>query len=256
MLQQNVRLQLWGWRISAGAFVVCTLARLFSSPDIAIAQLVAAAMTGLAAGALVIGPAWILLGIANFVYAYCNRINATARKQVEAVTQHRKRQAQEREAEDRRRQYELTAPQRELAAHLAEEQRRVAEQVRLTEAMRREDARIACELLYTLREPEIHGRFPRERYREFVTKYLGDDKPVELVERRAAELQLLIQQHHAAVDPPEQLLTLSDLSHWYEEQKAMIENLSIATIYKQDFLVQLNERYSDLTARLMQSLAP
>jgi hypothetical protein len=124
------------------------------------------------------------------------------------------------------------------------------------EVTRREDALIACELLYALREPDIGDRYPRERFQEFVSNFLSDGKPVDVVERRAVELQLLIQQHYEAVNPPGQFRDLAELTTWYEKQLTLIENLGIADIYKRDYKVQLNERYSDLTARLLESLEP
>ncbi|MCB9924522.1 MAG: hypothetical protein H6822_20255 [Planctomycetaceae bacterium] len=127
---------------------------------------------------------------------------------------------------------------------------------RLADGQRREDARVACELLYALREHDIEERYPRKRFEEFVNTFVRDDNPVEVVERRAGELQRLIEQHYEAANPPEEFLDLAALTLWYEKQLATIEKLDVADIYKQSYKVQLNERYSELAERLMESLEP
>lgn len=118
----------------------------------------------------------------------------------------------------------------------------------------REEARVACELLYALREPDISSRFPRKRFQKFIDAYLTGDKSTEVVERRAAELQALIHQHYEAVNPPEQFRSLEEVASWYETQRQQIDNLDIEEIFKADYLVQLNERHDELMETVLRSL--
>ena len=121
---------------------------------------------------------------------------------------------------------------------------------------RRADARIACELFFSLYAHDIGDRFPKQSFDDFVRRYLGDEQPPELVEERAAQLRESIQRHYEQVNPPEKITDLGQLARWYEKHKRKIERLSVGDSYKQDYLIQLNERYADLTQQLLENLEP
>ena len=95
----------------------------------------------------------------------------------------------------------------ELDRQKQELERRQRENETQEEAQRRrEEARTACERLFVLHAPEIKDRFPRETFDGFVTKHLGDGRPVEYVERRAKDLQEIILDHLRKVVPEPSIL--------------------------------------------------
>ena len=83
---------------------------------------------------------------------------------------------------------------RERSARAARERQRAGERIiqaaeaaqRAAEESRRVDARAKVEMFYALHAPELTGRFGRDRFEEFVNRYLIGSKPAVDVERRAA----------------------------------------------------------------------
>jgi hypothetical protein len=204
----------------------------------------------LAAGALLLGPTWILLGVAAFLF----------REAIPALFRLVSRLAPSRPttADDTR--GETTSPEppvddSQASVDQSTEQEAAAQRI-ADDNKRRTDARIACELLYRLYSHDIGERFPEDSFDDFVRRYLGDEHPPQLVEQRAAQLRESIQQHYEQVNPPEKITDFGQLARWYEKQKKKIERLDVGQTYKDDYLIQLNERYTDLTQRLLEKLEP
>lgn len=256
IVQDRSLMKPWGMRIATVAFIVFAAKRALQYGAPGSEDLVAAVLHGLLAGAIVLGPAWIVLAGVGFCNDRWGEMQQAASRRSEQRRREREVRQRQRELARQERERERLAPEREIAAREAAERQLVVEQQRQIESHRRENARVACDLLYALREPDIGERYSRERFEQFVSTYLGDSKPIDLFERRAAELQQLIQQHYEAVNPPEKFRNLAELTTWYEEQLTHIENLSIADVYKREYSTQLNERYSELTERLLESLEP
>lgn len=256
MVQHRPNIRPWGGRIALIAFIVFAAKRALQYGEPGTEDLVAAVLHGLLAGAIILGPAWIVLAGVGFCNDRWSEMQQAARRRSDQRRREREVRQRQRELARQESERERLAPERELATREAAERQRVVEQQRQIESHRREDARVACDLLYALREPDIGDRYSRQRFEEFVSTYLGDSKPIDVFERRAAELQQLIQQHYQAVNPPEKFRNLAELTTWYEEQLTLVENLSIADVYKRDYRAQLNERYSELTDRLLESLEP
>ena len=254
MVQSQPALYAWGVRIATGAFAVFGVVNVAELESPTSQDLLWAVVGALLAAGLVLGPAWIVLAIGGFARGYMSQAEERGRRRAEQ--RKLKRETKKREQEQRRQQaeYDRLAPERERAAREGEARRMAEEQARVEGSKRREDALLACELLYNLRSPDIGERFNREQFTYFVSTYMDQSKPVDVLENRAKELQRLIQQHYETGNPPERFADLVELSEWYAKQKDEIEGLSLAPAYKQDILIQLNERYSELTERIMEKL--
>src|SRR5205085_12217408 len=111
-----------------------------------------------------------------------------------------------------------------------------------------------CELLYSLYAPEIGGRYPKALFDAFMAKYMGDAHPPEYVEERAEQLRAMVQQHHEKVQPPLQFTTLAEVAAWFQEQKEQIDASPVDAQAKRVLLVQLKERYHELTSTLLEKL--
>lgn len=256
MIEPYDALRVWGIRIATAIFILTALARVLESQNDTPLELAGVVLSSLAAAGLVLGPTWIVFAVVGFAYSGYRRLVDIQKSALQA----RRRNANWQEAETRR-QHEQTERERRARAEAdvarQEAQRQLIQAThRNAESQQREDACFACELFYNFREPDVKERFSREQFANFVSKYMNDDKPVDVVQRRAKELQMLIQQHYEAVKPPERFSSLAELTQWYKEQKSEIEQLPVADLYRNDFLVRLNEQYSELSDRLMEAMGP
>lgn len=252
MTQRHWELHTWGIRIAAVAFVLFAIMDLLRVKSPTAQDLLWALVRALFASALALGPAWIILAICGFLYTNLKRARNQAR--IRADKRQRKRQAeqQERQAERQEREFERSAPEREQARREAAE----LHEEELKAAARRENARVACELLYNLYAPDLLDRLPRDAVDDFVAKYMRDGQPIELVEERAAQLQAMIQQHYEQVRRPGKFTDLGQVTRWYEKEKDKIVQLDIDQSFKDDYLVQLNERHAELAQRVLEKLEP
>ena len=254
MIERQPTLQMWGLRFAIGVAIVFALLRGADISYVSASELVSVVLSGLAAGAIVLGPTWIVLAIIGFAHGYYRNLKDAARRAGDDRRRRKEDRKRAREQERQQSKWEREAPQRERAAQEAQQRQLIESQQTETGRHQREDARVACELLYSLREPDIKDRFSREQFDDFVSKYLTDEKPVEIVQKRAAELQTLIQQHYEVIRPAEKFSSLAEVTQWYEDQKRQIEALPIADAYRHDYLVRLNEQYTELSERVMESM--
>lgn len=152
-----------------------------------------AAFTALSVGGIALGAAWIVLALLAFIYSQTIGAAWTKLRDCTAALSRRRddrraQRARDRDALRAQREYERQAPERARAQRAAEEQsRRVADAHR-----RREAARAACELVYSLYFADISTRLPREAFGDFLSKHLSDAHEPEYVEEQSRKLQQLI----------------------------------------------------------------
>lgn len=237
MASSSPTLQLWGWRVATASFLGYLIYgfAMFATP--AADELVTITLRALLAGALALGPAWIVLSVLSFTLHRLSTLQSAAAR----LRSHRP----------------PVFTQPEPPIHPIQNTETPEQQAaRLKVQQRRQDARFASESLYSLYAIDIAERFSKSEFDSFLKKYMGDDQSPETVEQRAGRLQQMIQQHYEKVNPPEDFPDLEALTNWYEAQKMRIETLPIQDSYKQDYLVQLNTRYADLTQQIMERLKP
>jgi hypothetical protein len=166
------------------------------SPPAAEMDLVGLAVRCLLGGFLVASAAWVGLGIVAFAHAHTlaplGRRLRDWRSAVEAGRRDRRLLLQD--EENRRRAaeaYAAGAPDREARQREAE----VRATREAADRQRRDNARSACEIFYSLHAPDIADRFPRVLFEDYLKRYLGDDRPPEFVEEHARRLREVIEQH-------------------------------------------------------------
>lgn len=111
-------------------------------------------------------------------------------------------QEQQRQWTEARRAQDWQAAEFRRAAEQEEEENRrsMAERAKVTEKLRKEQARADCELLFNLHAADIIHRFTKPMLDEFMSKYMNDKHLVDDVERRGRELQRIIEQHREEVE--------------------------------------------------------
>ena len=251
---RDPRLMESGLRVAAGTTVLYAGATLWEEGFSQAAQLARVVMRSLAAGGVVLGPVWIVLAIGAFLYQYYDRLISAAKTR--AAARQREREREQREAEVREQQrmeaaeWERARPQREREAQESAAKAEVESRDKSAAQKRREDAGAACELAYALAAPEIASRFSKQDFAEFATKYMTDRFSPESVEERAEQLKAIIRQHQEKVVPTPKFRSIQELAVWFEQRKAEIEAISDAR-HRATLLVQLKERYSELTSQLL-----
>ncbi len=121
---------------------------------------------------------------------------------------------------------------------------------------RRTDARASAMLTYTTYAPKLGNRFTREMFDKYVSDFMGDQHAPEDVERRGQEVLSILERHVQEIQPPKETKSVEDLARWYQEQKDRIESLPMNARTKRTQLVDLNERYTELTTKLLENMGP
>lgn len=166
-----------------------------------------------------------------------------------------KEAAEERKAwdeEQRELKWERERPERERREREAGERA----QAQAAEQKRRDTSRSECLLYFHLHSPEFASRFSREKYDEYVSKYLRDEMPAGEVEKHATKLIALMESHLEKSGARIRPMDVAALARWFEEQKSLIESQSIPDLSKQAALALLNERYNDLMTKHLEDLRP
>ena len=247
MVGSRLDLRSWGTRIASGAFVAyCVYGQISFHPGTA-EDWIHITLRGLLAAGLVLGFSWINLAVSAFVNQHV--IAPTVAKfRIEPHTGHTEpidQRALQIE-QDRRTQEEIRRRE-----HEREETRSKAQSQR-----RRTDARAAAALSFSLYAPKLGNRFTKEMFDKYVTDFMGDQHAPEDVERHGQELVSILEKHLQEIQPPKETRSVQDLARWYQEQKDDIESLPVDARTKRTHLVNLNERYTELTAKLLENMGP
>ena len=256
LVERDAKLQVLGKRMALGAFFLFVAVTAIDRQPTGAEAWVAIILRSLIFAGIVLGAAWTILPTGAFVYAHTFGALFRSFEESSKAAGHR---AEERKAERERRQHEAEwerqRPQREREASESATRAEADARVKAAAQKRREDARAACELAYALAAPEIAARFSKQDFTEFVTKYMTDKFPPESVEERAEQLNAIIRQHQEKVVPTPKFRSIQELAVWFEERKAEIEAVSDDR-HRATLLVQLKERYSELTSQLLAEMTP
>jgi hypothetical protein len=249
-LKQRIRYWATGLGIVTGIlFCFATLAESRSTTtgaDDLLSGILAGGMVGVFATMI-----WyFLVAVVTFAYEHIvavpfRWVGRWWKRSRQRAAERRARWLEEKRYRLQQREYERSAPERA---------RQAAAQA--TAQKRRDDARASCELLYSLHAPEIMDRYPKAAFDDFVKKYMGDAHPPEYVEERARQLQAIVQQHYERATGASAFGSIEQLAAWYVEQKKRIEALPLDEAFKQTHLTNLNERYAELTEKLLGSMKP
>ena len=201
---------------------------------------------------------WVILASLESLYSVT--IRATVRNVRAFFARWGERLAQRRRYAETEKSYRES--QEQAKRRIPEEQRRTHEKLVEQRAaqdgqIRRENARLACELMYSAFLPDIATRFPKENFEAFVQKYMTDRHDAAEVERRGQDLQAMIKGHGtptvvATVQPQ----NLDQLARWFVTESDKINLLPIDPDLKDIHIVQLNRRYEELSSALMQKIQP
>lgn len=192
-----------------------------------------------AASALVI-PLSILLGI-HFVGPPLEAV-ANLRK---TLNERHASKIRDRLLKQQQIEFERQAPLRDVAAREAQAERR-----------RRDDAHASALLSFSFYSAKLGDRFSREMFDEYVRRHMGDEHPVETVEKRGRELVAIFEKHLLDLQPTKKTATIESLTRWYEDTKAQIEAMDMAPRVKEVRLIDLLSRFNELLAKHIEENEP
>ena len=160
------------------------------------------------------------------------------------------------QAPARQRESEQLSEARRNAEH--EQQIRNDERQRqtATEHDRRVKARSDAELLFWQHVTELKTRFTKKMLDDYMQKYMGETHPAAEVERRGQQLQKIIAHHGESIHPLEKSMTIETLVDWYVVEKEKIRALPLDDELKDEFMVELDIRFSDLKQDLLNKMRP
>jgi hypothetical protein len=214
------------------------------------------AIRSLCAAAFVHSAALVIFSMADFLlHSLFAGIASRVRLKLANARYRKESQRREQEEERKRRlaqeEYERLAPQRAQATLEAAARAKAAAAAQ----RRRDEARAACDVLYSLHYPEIRTRFSKKDFAAFVNKYMNDDDAPDYVEARAAQLTGMIEQHRQKIDPTPRF-SFEELGSWYEQTLAKIKAQSIHDRFKNAQVAQLTRHYQDLVQELLEEMKP
>lgn len=114
---------------------------------------------------------------------------------------------------------------------------------------RREDARARVELFFNVNAPELAARFTRDMLADYLTRYMGDERPAEVVEERGETLLGVIRQHLDKAVPKPSAQSLDDVLATFQARMRKIRESALDDDDKQHLLIQLEEQREAAVAR-------
>lgn len=269
-IAHDSRLANWGLRVAAGTAILFAGATLMEEGISEAGPLVRVVVRSLAAGALILGPTWIVLSVVAFVHAQYQRLANSARSQAAVRKREREREREEkqREANEREQQrkrdadWERTRPERERAAEEAAERTRLESerkqqevQLRLSDRMRREDAKLQCVLVYDRNAAALAKPFPRERLDQYFAAYMSETHPADAVETRAKQLIAMLEElatehgHRSKA----KFQSLADVAAYFHQQREQIQSLPYGPDVVESLVVLLNQHEDAAIANFLRT---
>lgn len=245
----------WGWRVALGVFLNYVAFRVITLAPTTPEELLWIVLRGLMAAAFVSALTWILLPVCMAIWtATGRRFIAAARVASETARkhQHETHLAEQRRQEQLTRtlEFERLAPERQLQQKEAEARARVERDAAETASRRREEAQLRSELLYERHARQLTSSFPRERFEQFMDRYLSADTPPELVERREQLLKEMILDSLGTTTAPK-FASMTELAAFYADQRKEIEKLPHDEDAKDAYRIQLNKQEDEALRKLL-----
>ena len=254
-IQEQPELAPWGARTGLMALLTYVA---FQSPTFCPTspeELLWILLRGLLAAAYATTLTWILLPVAVVVWRLTGRRIVDAMRA--ACAAERKRQDERHAATLRSQERQaIVRPSRPLSPEQEQQQReaeslaRVAREAEETASRRREEARLRSDLLYERNARLLSGSFPRERFEQFMNRYLGNDTTPDLVEKREQLLREMIMDSLGTTPAPK-FASMTDLAAFFAARRQEISDLPHADDVKDAYIVQLNKQEDEALRRFL-----
>ena len=112
------------------------------------------------------------------------------------------------------------------------------------------EARLRSDLLYERNARLLAGSFSRERFEQFMNRYLGNDTSPDLVEKREQLLREMIMDSLGTTPAPK-FASMTDLAAFFAARRHEISALPHADDVKDAYIVQLNKQEDEALRRFL-----
>lgn len=255
VIQSRPDLLVWSRRIALTTLLAYTAFRCVTLSPTTADDLLWILLRGLLAAALAMTVSWTLLPAGMTIWTETMGRLAHA---VSASASHAQRRRTEREHAAQRSQADRVAAA--LSQPLTEEQLRerrdtearlrIDRQAAETAMRQREESRLRTELLYERHARQLSASFPRERFEQFVERYMGPDTAPELVEQRELLLKEMIVDSLGTNTAPK-FPTMTELAAFFEVRRQEIEKLPHDENVKDNYRTQINRQEDEALRRFL-----
>ena len=130
------------------------------------------------------------------------------------------------------------------------EEQRLANVEQHAAQQRREEARLRSDLLYERHARQLAASFPRERFVQFVERYMGEGTAPDLVEQRELLLKEMILDSLGTATAPK-FPTMTELATFFEARRQEINQLPHEEHVKDTYRTQLNKQEDEALRRFL-----
>lgn len=207
----------WGPRLAILAFLLWVGGELFDRGVPTGAELAGIVLEGLVAAGLILGLAWILLGLVVSIFgALGQRVRAWLDKRRYAARRRREERRERARRKAEQKAWERSAPDREREQHEREERQKQEAKDKADAGRRRADKKLQCELFYDQHVLVLRDRFPKDRLDAYIEQYFGQEHPPELVEERGELLLRMLKECLEETGPPKRRFrSLDEIAQHY-----------------------------------------
>lgn len=119
-----------------------------------------------------------------------------------------------------------------------------------SERRRREEAQLRSDLLYERHARQLAASFPRDRFDQFIDRYMGGATDPQLVEQREQLLKEMIVDSLGTTLPP-RFISMNELAAFFAARREEINGLPHSDEVKDAYIVQLNKLEDDALRRFL-----
>ena len=255
VLESRPNLAGWCRRIGFGSLLAYVAYRSVTERPTNPDQLLWILLRGLLAAAFVTTVTWIVLPVCVSVWSVTvgrfMKAAGVAHQATQARQQERRVAAQRhRERMVNSRNVERHTPERDRQQQEAEARARVDRDAAESANRKREEARLRSELLYERHARQLASSFPRERFEQFVERYMSDTTAAELVVQREQLLREMIVDSLGTATAPK-FPSMTELAAYFAARRQEIDSLPHAEEVKDTYRVQLNKQEDEALRRFL-----
>ncbi len=139
---------------------------------------------------------------------------------------------------------------REQRKRESELQARILREAEADARRRREESRLRCDLLYERHARQLSGSFRRERFEQFIDRYMNDQTDPDLVEQREKLLKEMIVDSLGSANTAK-FASITELATYFDARRQEIDNLPHPAEVKEAYQIQLNKQEDEALRRLI-----
>lgn len=255
LVQSEAKLERFGKRIALTAFFLFVAILTAELKPSTADEWVMILLRSLLLAGIVLGAAWTISPVLAFAYTYTF---GAVFQTMGDWSRTARRRAEQRKAEREQRKtnaaWEKGRPRREREARDAVLRAESEARLKGTAQKRCEDARLRSELLYERHSQQLTAHFPRERFEQFLQRYMHDNLAPDEVEQREQWLKEAIRESIGAENSQTpKFRSVVDIAAYFESRRQELEQLPHGEDVVDHYRVQINKQEDDVLRKFLKS---